>query len=213
MAESCASALSGSQMNRNEDKTWREVIEPALKSAGWAWDRHLHLGPGRVNISGGTMYDATHRIVPDYVLRLSRLPLAILEAKAEDEAAADGIQQGQRYAERLGLRFSIASNGHEYILTDRKTGASETFTTPPTPGDILQRLGWTIDWNKWRPAFEQPWHIDQITQKKVRPYQEMAIFFGDRLRRPIPKKVDTASQSSPRHPTSPQGPEARWGQA
>jgi type I restriction enzyme R subunit len=163
-------------MNRNEDKTCREVIEPALKSAGWAWDRHLHLGPGRVNISGGTMYDDTQRIVPDYVLRLSRLPLAILEAKAENEAAADGIQQGQRYAERLGLRFSIASNGHEYILTDRKTGACETFTTPPTPGDILQRLGWTIDWNKWRPAFEQPWHIDQITQKKVRPYQEMAIF-------------------------------------
>lgn len=163
-------------MGRNEDKTCREVIEPALQGAGWSWDRHLHLGPGRVNISGGSMYDETQRIVADYVLRLSRLPLAILEAKGEDEAAADGIQQGQRYAERLGLRFSIASNGHEYILTDRKTGTTETFTTPPTPGDILQRLGYSINWDKWRPAFEQPWHIDQITQKKVRPYQEMAIF-------------------------------------
>lgn len=163
-------------MSRNEDKTCREVIEPALAAAGWSWDRQLHLGPGRVNISGSSMYDENQRLVADYLLRLSLMPLAILEAKAEDEAAADGIQQGQRYAERLGLRFSIASNGGEYILTDRKTGACETFAAPPTPGDILQRLGWTIDWEKWRPAFEQPWHIDQITQKKVRPYQEMAIF-------------------------------------
>jgi type I restriction enzyme R subunit len=145
-------------------------------AAGWSWDRHLRLGPGRVNISGGSMYDESQCLVADYVLRLSRLPLAVVEAKGEDEAAADGIQQGQRYAERLGLRFSVASNGTEYLLTDRKTGGYETFTTPPTPGDILQRLGWTIDWNKWRPGFEQPWHIDQITQKKVRPYQEMAIF-------------------------------------
>jgi len=122
------------------------------------------------------MYDESQRLVADYVLRLSRLPLAVLEAKAEDEPAADGIQQGQRYAERLGLRFVVASNGREYLLIDRKTGSTETVGAPPTPGDILGRLGYAIAWDQWRPAFEQPWHIDQITQKKVRPYQEMAIF-------------------------------------
>ena len=163
-------------MSRNEDKTCRELIEPALQSAGWVWDRQLSLGPGPVNIAEGSMYDPNQRLVLDYLLRFGRLPLAVLEAKAEAEAAADGIQQGQRYAQRLGLRFSIASNGAEYILTDLVTKSCETFSTPPTPADLLARLGYTIDWARWQAAFSAPWHIDQITRKQVRPYQEMAIF-------------------------------------
>ena len=67
-----------------------------------------------MNISGGNMYDDTQRLVVDYLLRIGPLPLAVLEAKAETEAAADGMQQGSRYANRLGLRFSIASNGTEH---------------------------------------------------------------------------------------------------
>ena len=163
-------------MSRNEDRTCRELIEPALKQAGWDWDRQVVIGPGRVRLSGESMYDSSQRIVADYVLRLWRMPLAILEAKARTEAAADGMQQGSRYAGRLGLRFSIASNGREYILTDNETGEYESFETPPTPGDILSRLGRNIVWRDWRPVFEAPWHEDQITRKKVRPYQEMAIF-------------------------------------
>ena len=104
------------------------------------------------------------------------MPLAVLEAKAEAEPAANGIQQGSRYAARLGLRFSIASNGREYIVTDNETPESETFKAPPTPGDILSRLGRNIVWKDWRPVFTTPWYEDQITRKKVRPYQEMAIF-------------------------------------
>jgi type I restriction enzyme R subunit len=160
----------------NESETCRQLIEPALQAAGWSWDRHLRLGPGRVNISGGSMYDSGQGLVLDHLLRFGQIPLAVLEAKAESEPAADGIQQGQRYAERLCLRFVIASNGHEYILVDRQTGQHTTTPTPPTPGDILQRLGYAINWEKWQSAFSTVWHIDQITRKQVRPYQEMAIF-------------------------------------
>src|SRR5947208_704637 len=108
-------------MSRNEAQTCRELIEPGLRKAGWAFDRELALGPGPVNLSGGNMYDDAQRLVVDYLLRAGPLPLAILEAKAETEAAADGMQQGSRYANRLGLRFSVASNGTEYILTDNET--------------------------------------------------------------------------------------------
>ena len=163
-------------MSRNEDRTCRELIEPALKGAGWDWDREVVIGLGRVNLTGESMYDSSQGIVADYVLRLWRMPLAILEAKAETEAASEGMQQGSRYAGRLGLRFSIASNGREYVLTDNDTGEYETFDTPPTPGDILSRLGRNIVWDEWRPAFIAPWYEDQITRKKVRPYQQMAIF-------------------------------------
>ena len=163
-------------MSRNEDKTRRELIEPALKEAKWEWDREVVIGPGRVNLTGESMYDTSQRIIADYVLRLGSMPLAILEAKAEAEPATDGMQRGSRYAARLCLRFSIASNGREYILTDNETYDSETYDTPPTPGDILSRLGRNRVPGNWHSVFTTPWYEDQITRKKVRPYQEMAIF-------------------------------------
>jgi type I restriction enzyme R subunit len=73
------------------------------------------------------------------------------------------------------LRFSIATNGHEWILTDNETGAYESFSTPPTPQDIIARHGVNIDWQRWGPAFSAAFHIDQITRKHTRPYQEMGI--------------------------------------
>jgi type I restriction enzyme R subunit len=163
-------------MPRNESQTCRELIEPALKNAGWVWERGVLIGPGRVNLAGESMYDETQQIIADYVLRYSQMPLAILEAKAEVESATDGMQQGSRYANRLGLRYSIASNGVEFILTDNETGNYETLSAVPSPTEILNRLGYQIDWSKWRAAFEAPWHEDLVTQKKVRPYQEMAIY-------------------------------------
>ena len=163
-------------MSRNEKQTCRELIEPALKEAGWSWDAQLEIGPGRVNLTGASMYDDSQRIVADYVLRLWKMPLAILEAKAEGEDAADGIQQGARYAKRLGLRFSISSNGRQYFVTDNKTGDYESYDKPPSPGDIFHLLGRNIVWEEWRPVFEAPWHEDQVIRRKVRPYQEMAIF-------------------------------------
>lgn len=111
-------------MSRNESTTRKELIEPALASAGWAWTSDVQIGPGRVNITGDSMYDESQSIIADYVLRCRQLPLAVLEAKAELESAADGIQQGSRYARRLGIRFTIATNGREYLLTDTESGCS-----------------------------------------------------------------------------------------
>lgn len=164
------------RMGRNERDTRKQVIEPALDAAGWQWTREVMIGPGRVNLTGPSMYDDTQKIVADYVLRYWNVPLAILEAKAAAESAADGIQQASRYANRLGLRFSIASNGSDFILTDNSTGAYDSLLTMPTPGDILVRLGFDIDWNRWRATFEAPWYEDQVSRKKVYPFQEMAIF-------------------------------------
>ncbi len=163
-------------MSRNEASTCAEIIEPALTGAGWEFDRQVVIGPGRVNLTGDRMYDESQRIIADYILRLWSMPLAVLEAKAEGESAADGVQQGQRYANRLGLRVSIATNGKQFIQTDSQDGSFETLDHMPTPGDVLHLLGRNIVWEDWRPVFQTPWYVDQVTRKKVRPYQEMAIF-------------------------------------
>lgn len=52
-------------MSRNERRTCRDLIEPALRDAGWSWDTEVELGPGRVNLTGDTMYDTSQRIIAD----------------------------------------------------------------------------------------------------------------------------------------------------
>lgn len=162
-------------MSLNETQTCKDLIQPALKNAGWQWEREVIIGPGRVNITGEAMYDETQAIIADYVLRYRGLPLAVLEAKAETSSAADGMQQGSRYARRLNIRFSIASNGHDWILTDNDSGAFEVVPTVPTPENILSRHGVSIDWDRWGGTFSAAYHVDQVSRKMVRPYQDMAI--------------------------------------
>ena len=129
-------------MSRNEDRTCRELIEPALKKAGWEWDREVVIGPGRVNLTGESMYDSSQRIIADYVLRLSQMPVAILEAKAPGKVCdGTGMQQGSRYADRLVLDFRLPQTGASISSPTTRPVSSRHFDTPPTPGDILSRLG------------------------------------------------------------------------
>lgn len=162
-------------MARNERQTCKELIEPRLAAVGWSWQEQLRIGPGRVNLTGDAMYDETQSIIADYLLRFKGVPLAILEAKAETESAADGMQQASRYARRLSMRYSLASNGSEWILTDNDNGDFETLAAPPSPDDLIARMGVTVDWARWEAAFAAGYHMDQVSRKGVRPYQDVAI--------------------------------------
>jgi len=162
-------------MSRNEKQTCTDLIEPALKSASWQYDPQVMIGPGRVNITGEAMYDETQAIVADYILRYRGIPLVVLEAKAETASAADGMQQASRYASRLDIRFSIATNGTDWILTDNDSGTYETLSAAPSPEDILTHHGISIDWDQWGDTFAAAYHVDQVARKKVRSYQDMAI--------------------------------------
>src|SRR5574337_256152 len=97
-------------MSRDEQQTGKDLIEPALEAAGWHWEREVLIGPGRVNLTGEQMYDASQKLLVDYVLRVWRMPLAVLEAKAEGIPVADGVQQGSRYANRQSGGGAIATN-------------------------------------------------------------------------------------------------------
>lgn len=162
-------------MARNERLTCKELIEPQLAALGWSWQEQLRIGPGRVNLTGDAMYDETQSIVADYLLRFKGVPLAILEAKSETASAADGMQQASRYARRLSLRFSIASNGSDWILTDNETGKFESLKAPPSAEELIARMGGVVDWSRWEGAFAAGYHMDQVSRKGVRPYQDIAI--------------------------------------
>jgi type I restriction enzyme R subunit len=162
-------------MARNERLTCKELIEPQLAALGWSWQEQLRIGPGRVNLTGDAMYDETQSIIADYLLRFKGVPLAILEAKSETASAADGMQQASRYARRLSLRFSIASNGNDWILTDNETGKFESLNAPPSAEELIARTGGAVDWSRWEGAFAAGYHLDQVSRKGVRPYQDIAI--------------------------------------
>src|SRR4029077_9962010 len=46
---------------------------------------------------------------------------------------------------------------------------------PPSPDEIVAPMGVTVDWSRWEGAFLAGYHIDQVTRKSVRPYQDVAI--------------------------------------
>ena len=162
-------------MARNERQTCKDLIEPRLAGLGWSWQEQLRIASGRVNITGGSMYDETQFVIADYLLRFKGVPMAVVEAKAEGDSAADGMQQASRYARRLSLRFSLATNGADWIFTDNDNGDFETLSSPPSPEDLLARMGVTVDWERWEGAFAAGYHMDQVSRKSVRPYQDVAI--------------------------------------
>lgn len=163
-------------MSKSEAQVRKEIVDPALQAAEWQYDTEVVIGPGRVTLSGESMYDLSQQVRADYVLRMGQMPLAVLEAKAADIDASSGMQQGSMYANRLGLRFSISTNGKEWIVTDNKTGEYENLDGCPTPQNIFERYGLSIDWDQWEKSFSANWYEDPVAKKSVRPYQEMAIF-------------------------------------
>ena len=104
----------------NESETCRQLIEPALQTAGWSWDRHLRLGPGRVNISGGSMYDSSQELVLELDMRKSKttnvcavyykslqtLPIPFPQNRAEQEAITAFLQQIETTAIAMEEQFA-----------------------------------------------------------------------------------------------------------
>jgi type I restriction enzyme R subunit len=93
-------------MARNEDKTRVELIDPALHARGWSEDLiRREKTPGGTDIVGGRRRKRRGRT--DYLLCIPveegrpALPVALIEAKAEDKLPALGIQQARNYQKRF----------------------------------------------------------------------------------------------------------------
>lgn len=95
----------------NEADTCRKYVTPKLQPAGWDDDPHSiaeqrTFTKGRIIIQGS--HASTRRVAKraDYLLLYTRdFPIAVVEAKAESESAASGMQQAKEYAEILKLKL------------------------------------------------------------------------------------------------------------
>jgi len=129
----------------NEADTCRTLITPKLQAAGWDAEPHSiaeqrSFTDGRIVVQGGHAKRRKGKRA-DYILRHTRdFPIAVVEAKPDEEKAATGLQQAKDYAQILGLKFAYATNGLEIIEFDFITGLERTIPSFPMPAELWSRL-------------------------------------------------------------------------
>ena len=137
----------------NEAETSAEHIDPALKAAGWGvveGSRVLREYPitlGRIEGLGRR----AKPLIADYVLVYRNTKLAVIEAKAWDEALTEGVAQAKQYAGKLAVRFSYATNGQGIYGIDMETGKEGEWPHYPSPDELWSRTFAKQD--AWRDRF------------------------------------------------------------
>ncbi len=121
----------------NEAETRAELIDPALKDAGWGVVEGSRVR--REVITLGRLQGAGTRAkqdIADYVLVYRNQKLAVIEAKRESAAVTEGLGQAKRYAEKLQTRFTYSTNGHGIYRVDMLTGKEGGVDRYPTPDEL-----------------------------------------------------------------------------
>jgi len=120
----------------NEAETRAELINPALKNAGWrimeaSRIRREVVAPGRLQ-GGGRRGQSD---IADYVLIYKGQKLAVIETKKRALPVTEGLAQAKRYAERLQARFAYSTNGDGIYRVYLATGEEGPFAALLTNGD------------------------------------------------------------------------------
>ena len=158
----------------NEAETRAELIDPALKAAGWGVVHGSRVR--RELITLGRLQGAGRRSkqdIADYVLTYKGQKLAVIEAKRRDLPVTEGAAQAKRYAERLQTRFAFATNGVGLYRIDMRSGVEGPVEAYPTPDEL-----WDLAFaepNAWRDRFGEVPFEAKGGQWQARYYQHNAI--------------------------------------
>jgi type I restriction enzyme R subunit len=163
----------------NEADTCRTYVLPKLKSAGWEDDtitEQMVLTPGRI-VPIGDRHTRKDGLRPDYVLFIRRnIPIAVIEAKAEDAHPAKGLQKSILYAEMLGVKFAYSSNGKGIVEHDLITGMERNLDNLPSPDELWGRLKGTFQFEDKKDETDSlSAYWEEVGGKKPRYYQQVAI--------------------------------------
>ncbi|MBU3666826.1 MAG: DEAD/DEAH box helicase [Chthoniobacterales bacterium] len=159
----------------NEAETRAELIDPALKAAGWGVvegsrvRREYLISPGRIEGKGRR----GKPVKADYVLEYRNTKLGIVEAKADTEELTEGVGQAKDYAGKLEVRFTYATNGRGIYAIDIETGEEREITGYPSPEEL-----WAMTFaqaNAWRDRFAAVPFEDKGGSHPSRYYQDIAV--------------------------------------
>ncbi|MDI1297817.1 EcoAI/FtnUII family type I restriction enzme subunit R [Methylotenera sp.] len=158
----------------NEAETRAELIDPALKAAGWgvvdgSYVKREHITLGRLQGGG----KRGKQEIADYVLIYKNHKLAVIEAKAFDKPYTEGVAQAKTYAKKLASRFAYATNGQRIYGIDMHTGKEADVATYPSPDELWQQT--FAEQNAWRDAFAEIPFEDKGGTFGARYYQHNAV--------------------------------------
>lgn len=158
----------------NEAETRAELIDPALRDAGWAdvpdsRVRRETICPGRIEGAGRRGKPE----IADYVLTFRNHKLAVIEAKARDKPDTEGVGQAKAYAEKLQARFAYSTNGRRIYRIDMETGREGYVERYPTPDELWAEVFRTP--NEWRDRFAAVPFEERGGSWQTRYYQHNAI--------------------------------------
>ncbi len=158
----------------NEAETRAELIDPALKEAGWGvvdgsrvWREVITLG--RLQGAG----KRAKQDIADYVLFYKGQKLAVIEAKRCDLPDTEGVGQAKKYAEKLQTRFTYSTNGIGIYQIDMHSGEECYVDRYPTPDELWHQT--FAEANEWRNRFGAVPFEDKGGQWQARYYQHNAI--------------------------------------
>ena len=116
-----------------QEASARIIIDKLLRESGWV----LPGDDGKVNVETETRNDSGFA---DYTLLDSKGSyLCIIEAKRELKSPLDGKEQARGYADSLGCRFVILSNGVGHYQWDLEQGNPFVIDQFPTQSQLELR--------------------------------------------------------------------------
>ena len=160
-------------MSLKKDLSERDIctkyITPAIVKAGWdvlsQIREEVSFTKGRIIVRGSLVTRAKPRRA-DYILYYKpNIPIALIEAKDNNHAVGDGMQQALEYAAILDIPFVFSSNGDGFLFHDR-TGQSSRIETElpldafPSPAALWAQYR---NWKKLAPDQEK--YLFRITLK------------------------------------------------
>ncbi|XSG82093.1 MAG: EcoAI/FtnUII family type I restriction enzme subunit R [Methyloligella sp. ZOD6] len=161
----------------NEAETRAELIDPALKDAGWGVVADSRIP--REMLCSGRIEGAGRRgrqEIADYVLTYRNHKLAVIEAKARDKPDTEGVGQAKAYAEKLQARFAYSTNGRRIYQIDMETGAETYVDRYPSPDELWAKVFEKP--NLWRDRFADVPFEERGGTWQTRYYQHNAIENG-----------------------------------
>ena len=171
-----------SKWQMTEEDIKLNFITPAL-SPKWngRMTMETQITDGKINLRGNLVSRAQPKRA-DYVLYINaNNPIAIVEAKDNQHAVADGLQQAMTYAQMLDVPFAYSSNGdafreHDFLMGTERDIAMEDF---PTPDELYARFQKGANGGAGLTQAEeaiigQPYYSSQSTYPP-RYYQRVAV--------------------------------------
>ena len=173
-----------SKKDLNETEICQNFITPAIACAGWDQltqvRREFAFTDGRVIVRGKIAARGKKKRA-DYLLFFqSNLPLAIVEAKDNNQPLGSGMQQALAYAQTLDVPFVFSSNGDGFLFHDRtgrstpveRTLALDEF---PSPDHLWARYrAWKGITNETDKVVTVPYYED-ASGRELRYYQRIAV--------------------------------------